>query len=688
MSQATPFIAKITLSSSAGPYADLGTECTEFTIYDTGDQFPDPRSGQTNANGTCVMRTAGSTGNAGLPGLILALAGAPLTLVAFGTGNAEAAIFGWAAVWNVPAYPFGMIRLDGWSIFQGSPSVLYIGHPAVNGNGPGPFVDVGMTANVVSPGILVLAQVSSSEGPASFYTACANAGLSSVTLDFDGVDLSGEDYSQAALQSHSGVSRKTLLSMPFGFTVQLSSTWANADLSHTTFAANAITNAAFDHAILNATNFRGATLIQVTFNGSTGTSPDFSGATLAGVAFAGTKIVTPLFNNQTVFHGSQGTADFSNASLPDTDFSHLDLAGIRFNDGNFTGAKFTGALLQGAVFDGAILTGADFSGAHLQGTRFTNTDVTQTLFGPNPRFSTDPLNRTSFAGSKLPANFNGNQWAYLDLSNASFTSRPATITDLDAQFARLCGLDFSNITFAATNPSTSPTNFKNAILAQTNFSNADLEGALFSSANAEAESDPASPFPRAAVFTAANLFDAQFDSAFLSGVDFSYALLWGSANLAQATLSDAVFANAYLASAQFTGLKDAQCGGLVFTGACLVNANFNGTTLQQGAKGGPVQFDGAFLQGATFTGATFSSVNLTGAVLATQGGSVTPSFTTTPPGTEPIPLPISYPPTLLQPSQTTSGTICVDGTSGACSAASLAPPNPMPSTWTQPAIGA
>jgi hypothetical protein len=62
-----------------------------------------------------------------------------------------------------------------------------------------------------------------------------------------------------------------------------------------------------------------------------------------------------------------------------------------------------------------------------------------------------------------------------------------------------------------------------------------------------------------------------------------------------------------------------------------------------------------------------------------------PLFATNPPGVAPI-FGITYPATKLEIAQTTSGTICVDGSPGACTTATLAPQEPMPTQWTWRAV--
>ncbi len=699
MSQSTPFIGKIAISSSAGPFADAATGCAAFALYDNSGNPPDTVPHGSLVQGTCVMKTASvleSVGPTSLYGVaytppawggIIIVMTPTMPQLIFSVEPTGTITFSYALSYN-PYSPSPALTIFApapagaagtWSMFQGNANYFgprpFLGWVPAEYVTPNSYANLGLSLTVTTPGPADLVP-----GSLNFYKRAENNGLQSAVLDFDCVDLSGEDYSSAILKSFYFFPANRLVFAPLLFSI--ASTWAYANLSHTTFAGNSMTNAAFDHAVLNGTNFRGATLSGVTFNGATGTSPDFSGATLAGVTFSGAQIVTPIFDAQTVFNSSAGVADFSNASLPNTDFSNLDLRGVHFNGGNFTGAKFNGAQLQGAVFDRAILANADFSGAQLEGTQFTNLDdVSQIIF---TSFSTDATNRTSFAGSKIFPGFHGNNWACLDLSNAYFNPRPTTITDLNAQSARLCGMDFSNITFTATNPNTNPINFANAILAAADFSNADLESADFGAAQAEPEAVAGSPFTTSAVFTATNLYDTNFANAILSGVDFSFALLWGSASLSQATLTDAIFSNAFLASANFTGLADAQCSGAVFTGAFLVNADFTGTTLQEGPSGGAVLFDGAFLQGAIFARATLTAVNFDGAVLASQRGSVTPNFTTLPPGTIPLPAPINYGPTQLQAAQTNNGTKCIDGSIGPCGGPTLAPPNPMPTAWLQP----
>lgn len=731
MSKATPYIAKITISTSTGPYTDTAAASSTFAIYDNSGAAPGL---EVPFVSTCVLRSLARSGQAALIGTAYMPpawdGGAlvwwyPVPLVAFDQGLAGLTFnyeiyFGSATlILNAPA-PV----LIGGTAYQGGTLSVYQG-TVQDGNGapflgwvPVPLLgndyqDLGFSVKAIGSGAFGLAYGIWNDSPVSPYWYNMQTPVG--PLDFDGVDLSGEDYSGVKLMSfRAGRPGSLPLLDEDTFLIAVSSTWAYADLSNTNFSGNTIGDAAFDHAVLNGTDFRGTTLLNTTFRGAIGTSPDFSGARLGSVSFAGATITTPVFDIHTSFHGFSGggfngpfysDTDFSGAVLPNSDFSNLDLNKIHFSNCDFTGAKFNGAMLQGAVFDGATLTNADFSGAQLQGatfngakltnanfsgaqlqgTQFTNTDVTQTIFSTNPQFATTG-DRTSFTGSKIPLSFNGNNWTFLDLSGASFPVKPATITNLNAQSARLCGMDFSHITFLATDAVNNPTNFSNSVLAQADFSNANLNSARFSSANAEPDSMPATPYNNSANFSGANLEDARFDGAFLAGVDFSYALLWGGqATLAGATLTDASFANAFLASAKFDELEGAQCGGVDFTGACLVNACFNGTTLREGAKGKQVIFDDAFLQGVDFGGATFTAVSLNGAVLATGTGSIMPIFATRPPGVAPI-FGINYPATKLEISQTTSGTICVDGSPGACTTTTLAPQEPMPTQWTWRAV--
>ena len=682
MSSATPFVAKITFTTNDGtpfsqPASDNIPLLNVFFLYDNSGTAPTWPGG-----GTCVMAAGPGNGLAsdgsGLPSALIA-AGAGVSGVTWWPANPDnypLASFNYALTVSVfsvtlPTPPpsgcenCGDAALSIFSFSEGGGAQgLFLGWNTLS-----QYTDVGMQIMLNTPGMVVAS-------PALLAELMALGGN---PFDFSWVDLSGEDYSSVILsQDYEGNA---------WWPQPISSDWSYANLTKTSFAENSLSNATFDNAVLDGTDFSNASLVNATFNGATGAGTGFEGTILAGVSFAGTLMTAPLLNQGTMFTGPLGVVDFSNCGnfVQGVDFSNCNLQGIHFDNANLTGAKFIGAQLQGASFDGATLTNADFTGASLQGTQFTNTDVTQVTFSSSPLFSTDATDRTSFSGSKIPGAFNGYNWSYLDLSGTSYDSKPATIDNMNAQSANLSGMDFSNVAFTADDPSSPPT-FAGAILAQTSFAYADLEGAVFSSANGEGggDPDPNNPFTLAAAFTGANLRDAQFDSALMSGVDFSYALLWGSVTFAEATLTDAVFSNAFAPSVQFTGLKDDQLGGAVFTGACLVNASFENTTLQSGAKSSQVFLDSAFLQGADFSGATFSAVNLSGAVIADDAGDIKTAFTTTPPGTPPF-APLSYKATTLTPSQTTSGTFCVDGSDGPCSAAQLAPPNPMPDVWTQPA---
>lgn len=83
------------------------------------------------------------------------------------------------------------------------------------------------------------------------------------------------------------------------------------------------------------------------------------------------------------------------------------------------------------------------TGATLYGADFTGCDLTKTIFDETPKFARKPKDgkRTCFNGATLNYQAIGNNWSYLDLTNANIIGLPDPLV-INAQDAILTGFEF------------------------------------------------------------------------------------------------------------------------------------------------------------------------------------------------------------------------------------------------------
>jgi uncharacterized protein YjbI with pentapeptide repeats len=429
-----------------------------------------------------------------------------------------------------------------------------------------------------------------------------------------------------------------------------------ADLSGLNLSGAIFTGASLSQANLTGTILSAnANLANQDLRSCTLSKTNFSGSNLQGVTLAG-KVVDPLTN----------------------------LSGANLQGAHLAGATLAGVNLSGADLRRADLNGTNLTGADLAGTDFSGLDVRNVIFGPNPKFSTDPKNLTKFTGSTLPFSLIGLNWSYLNLVGTTIVGIPVDgngrlqLPGLQAVAANLSGRLFSDANLKSAGGSV--TNFSGATLVGANFSGADCSGANFTGATLGG-----GPGQGAAVMSTATLFNAVFNDAQLSGVNFAGAYLYGaSASVSGATMPGVDFANAYLTGLNLSNVRNANMAGAVFDGACCVNCNFTGTTVMPDSSGRGGSFVAACLQGANFTDASLGGSDLVNAGIAppcpTPGTCKFPATLKIAGSPVTIQINVNSAGTLLPPSATNGASVCPDKSNGPCAGSHLYAPG-APKAW-------
>lgn len=318
-------------------------------------------------------------------------------------------------------------------------------------------------------------------------------------------------------------------------------------------------------------------------------SAPMPGARMGGANLAGATLDCDLsgadLSGGVVLTGATITAncDLTGANLAGAHMAGLDLTKVKsIRNANLSGADLTGAKLEGVDLTGAILVG----------TKLCNMDLTQTTFSQPIARSTDPTDRTSFAGSTLPYSVIGKDWSYLDLTGTTLAGIPTDLTDLNA--------------VSVLWPSAS---FENYVLDGANFASAILDHASFSQSSLQESAQK-----KYVIFNDASMIGAKFLQAVLQNVSFSGTVLGGEKdNLA------ANFSYAFIANCDFTG---ANLYSVSFAAATLISQNTFKTAANllltdfSNAYLPGADFSGATLQGATFDGAFMVQVNLSNADLS------------------------------------------------------------------------
>ena len=452
--------------------------------------------------------------------------------------------------------------------------------------------------------------------------------------DYTGCDLSGEDW--------------THLTVP-------SALFDGADLSGVDFGFADLTGSDFRKALsIKGTKFVNCNLSQARFAGLNLSGYDFSGASLDGADFTGADLTGAIFAD---------SADRP-ASLLKTDLSVAK---------SVKGARFRCELNQ-TRFDGMDLSGIDFTGSRLTGTSLRRTNLRVAVLDSPPLWSQDRSAPTDLASATIhyaqtcDAAKHGD-WSGTNLTGTSMPDLPTDLSSLKAINAVLPKWDFFKVNLQSANLS-------GADLRNCNFSYANLTFAVLKGAQCQGGDGY-----RAAVFEGAMMQNADLSGANLSGASMSGVYLYGGqAKLTQATLVQTSFAAAYLPAMLFTDDSGVACQGADFTGACLVNAKFNGTDLS--AYGGqPVGFYHACLQGADFTGARLQGAAMTGSAVATASGTIPVKVLIWPNQYVWINLTYSHPTLGVDdPTVTDDDTICPDGEAGPCQGKKLIAPD-APTSW-------
>ncbi|PYE13163.1 pentapeptide repeat-containing protein [Paraburkholderia silvatlantica] len=434
---------------------------------------------------------------------------------------------------------------------------------------------------------------------------------------------------------------------------------------------------------------------------------DFSYATLREAKLDGRSLAGVNWSNAD-FSGSKWSDSTSaqEAELHGARFDQSDLSGVNFRKALLSGVSFKGARLDHADFSDADLSGADFtgaslvktnlSGANLQGTHFDHTDLGQTDFGTQPRFTRASSNRTTFVQSTVPFAVLARNWSYLDLTDARILDIPRDLSGLMADGVLLPrGLDLSgrNLTQASftgarmyeiklQKATLRSANLRHALLRGARLNYADLTLANLDSAFLIAEDRAAllseSPTKfEAAIVANAYMFNTTLDAAHCDGVDFSGALFVTADSIDPSRRASAIgasmnFAKFNGASVVLAAFNGAQLSAANFSNAVMVGTTFlnNGTTPAQLTPSSDDSHTDATvyqadIRGVDFTGANMDGLDMGGAAFSTEPS--TCQLTYTIPNDDPIIVVVAYGVTKL--GNTTSNTICPNGQNGPCSLA-------------------
>ena len=267
-------------------------------------------------------------------------------------------------------------------------------------------------------------------------------------------------------------------------------------------------------------------------------------------------------------------ADFSGALLAEADLCGLDLSGAIFAGTNLINADLSGVKLVGARLDNVLLEDASLVGADLNSASLFGANLREArLHNGVPSCGTEVM-QTSLANTNL---------SFADLSGALLTSG-----DID-ESGNTCDVNSLH----------SPL-FVGAVWTQSNLSNAVLNGARLVGAH----------------FNNTTLNGAQLNNACLTDStilrsDFTQALM-NNANLSDSSIIDTLLNE--------VSAHEAILDGVIFSGANLTQAQFNGSSAQRPASFTAVIFNEASFQasdlsGSSLVGSFFNQVNFTGAIL-------------------------------------------------------------------------
>ena len=328
--------------------------------------------------------------------------------------------------------------------------------------------------------------------------------------DFAGADLSGMDFSKAALTGINLTGAK-LHDCKFDGARLTGAKLAAADLSRASFVGADLGNANLSKAQLREASFEAASLSEANLSLADGTGAIFDKATGNRANFTQGKWMGASFRGAELPSG-----DFSGAELSSARFDGAKLDAARFADARGTAANFSaasaerssfvGANVEGFVFDDAVLTSSTWERATLRSCSFVQATLTKVVFARTA------LHQVSFAQS--------------DMTGANLVG--ASGPGISFADAKLVGADLRQTKL------TDPV-FDRADLQRVNAHKASLLGARFVGANLETSSLRGARLKGASLEGAriadADLRDADLENANLRDVRGRETAKLGGANL-------------------------------------------------------------------------------------------------------------------------------------------------------------
>jgi uncharacterized protein YjbI with pentapeptide repeats len=508
---------------------------------------------------------------------------------------------------------------------------------------------------------------------------------SGVGLNLAGQDLAADGY----INSIAGVD--------FTNAVLYNATLAN--LPNPSVAGCDFTNASVNGTIMTDVQ----NLNQATWSGANLWHTDLSQvdpAGTAGVDFSGAHLGQVVFSNGQSLASNYSYADaqFVGCDLQSTDLHNVSLVGANFTGAslwlaNLDGADLTGADLTGADLTGASLDGTNLTGANLSGTKLNDTDLTTTIFDPTPAFGTSTATATQFQGSTVPVPSLGMNWSYIDLTGATLTAIPQTLSGLVAQstlfpsYLPFAGIVLQNVNFTGaqlfyadlTAADLGFATLDGALLMGAKLSKANLSGATLRGAWLIAQDSIKDPSKyEAAVCSGAFLLNTVMDQAYAAGVDFTGALFATDPALStmQASAQGAfmvrsIFSDALAVQVDFT---NTQFSGANFSDATLIASTFTSCQLDPSDDGiaQATTMHDADIRGTQFAQvaggqitnpANMDGLEMLGATYSTDGDVYNPT-TYVDYYDKPVLIYVSYQATVL--GTTTHSTTCPNGSLGPC----------------------
>ncbi|NIM48646.1 MAG: hypothetical protein GTO22_05210 [Gemmatimonadales bacterium] len=359
----------------------------------------------------------------------------------------------------------------------------------------------------------------------------------------------------------------------------------------------------------------------------------------------------------------QTVPELTASGQPPFNWEGCDLSGKNLQGKDLTNANLKNTNLTGTIFKGVTsMEAADLSGATMgDGTDFSGCDLSNTIFGPNPNFGSNPDHPTKFLAATIPYQTLGTSWNYLDLTDATIPGLPQDLSRLEVRESCLTGIDLSGKTLKNAH-------FCHAILQNADFSDGilnhivfggqtDLTGATFRNARL-----PYSVFDKATLtrtdFTEAEMYHtsflqtrmdgAKFDNTNVTTCSFSepprfssdpsnltsfkgatlnYSTIrkrWFCLDLTDATLVglnprvDLTYLDARYATISGMDLRNYTLNKSNFTGATLNGTQFNGAKMEyaqlRGVQGTQTSFHRATLLHANFSPDGHKRTSLRGAV--------------------------------------------------------------------------